>query len=177
MTGAIPRVEDTTIKPPINNLSKPAVALPFAWLALLCLVMCAGCQTTARGSRPINSDDVDRSVSLPRTLQNVWFRPETQAQFAVPFTAEGTLLVSGEGLSFTHAGGMLSVPAHSIRSVNWRQMSGDRQTEWAVVCYMEGGTEKLVGFTAADRYRFDTSNKELFSAIVVAWESQTQPAR
>ena len=72
---------------------------------------------------------------------------------------------------FSGASQSLTIPTRAIEGVVWRQMLGDRQNEWAVIRWRDGGAEKLVGFTAADRYRFDTSNKELYSAIVVAWDT------
>jgi hypothetical protein len=144
---------------------------PLIGLALLCLAL-AACQTTARRTRPADSDDVDRSVRLPITLENVWYRPAIQPEHGIPFAATGTLLVGTDTLTYQHPAGSLSIRVADIRGVVWRVMQGDLQTEWAVVRYVEDGSEKLVGFTAADRYRFDTSNKALYSALVVAWESQ-----
>jgi hypothetical protein len=169
--SAIRRSEDHAIKSFTSRHLSALRPLAGLGLAMLCLVL-AACQTTARRTMPIDSEDVDRSVTLPRTLENVWYRPETQPDYGIPFAAAGTLLVSTEAILFNHGGGSLSIPVRDIRGVVWRPMQGDLQTEWAVIRYLEDGREKLVGFTAADRYRFHTSNKELYSAIVVTWESQ-----
>ena len=149
---------------------RPLVAGPLAALLLLGLAG-PGCQTTARETRPINSDDVDRSVTLPATFEDVWYRPATNTDFAIPFTHTGMLTVNPERLVFAYDGGSLSVPVAAITAVSWRPMVGDRQNEWAAVTYMDGGAEQQVGFTAADRYRFKTSNKRLYSAIVLAWQA------
>jgi len=147
-------------------------ALPLAGLALLALLaLLAGCQTTARATRPASSDDVDRNVTLPATLANVWYRGETAPDVAIPYADTGTLLVGSDAILFNGSQQSLTIPTRSIEGVVWRQMSGDRQNEWAVIRWRDGSAEKLVGFTAADRYRFDTSNRELYSAIVLAWEN------
>ena len=146
------------------------VAGPLAALLLLGLAG-PGCQTTAKESRPINSDDIDRSVTLPTTFEDVWYRPATNTDFAIPFTHSGTLTVSTDRLVFAFDGGALSVPVGAITAVSWRAMVGDRQNEWAAVTYLEGGAEQQVGFTAADGYRYKTSNKRLYSAIVLAWQA------
>lgn len=144
-----------------------------AGLALLAAA-CGACQTTARATRPASSDDVDRGVGLPRTLANVWLRADTAPDFAIPYADMGTLLVASDAILFTGGRGTLTIPTRAILGVAWREMVGDQQNEWAVIRWLEDGVEKLAGFTAADRYRFDTSNRELYSAIVVAWESQAQ---
>ena len=149
---------------------RPSVAGPLVALVLLGLAG-PGCQTMAKESRPVNSDDIDRSVTLPATFADVWYRPATNTDFAIPFTHSGTLAVSPERLVFAHDGGALSVPVAAITAVSWRAMVGDRQNEWAAVTYMEGGAEQQLGFTAADGYRYKTSNKRLYSAIVLAWQA------
>ena len=158
---------------------RPSCAASFArtpaaprLLVLLVLGLAgAGCQTTAKSTRPINSDDVDRSVALPATFTDVWYRPATNTDFAIPFTHSGTLTVSPERLLFAYEGGALSVPVPAITAVSWRAMAGDRANEWAAVTYMESGSEQQLGFTAANGYRYHTSNKRLYSAIVLAWQA------
>jgi len=176
-------VEVTTINPlttrPDLHLNQPAqglslqrrprsAALSLACVALLALLV-GGCQTTARSTRPVNSDDVNRSIALPRTLMNVWYRPDVQPDNLIPYSSMGTLFVGTDAILFNGEEGFsLTIPTRAIRSVSWRQMNGDLQNEWAVIIWLEGGTERLIGFTAADGYRYDTSNRELYSAIVVA---------
>jgi hypothetical protein len=147
------------------------LARALAGAALLAL-LCGGCQTTARSTRPMNSDDYDRGVTLPRTMANVWYRTDDLPVVGFPYQASGTLLVGTDAILFNSDEGSVNIPTRAIRSVVWRTMSGDRLNEWAVVKWVENGGEKLVGFTAADGYRFDTSNKELYSAIVMAWNAQ-----
>jgi len=156
------------------NGRRPAVGTWIRWLALAALLAlpCGSCQTTAQSTKPLNSDDVDRSVTLPRTLANVWYRTDDLAMVGLPYESSGTLLVGTDAILFNTDGKSVNIPTRAIRSVVWRTMSGDRIREWAVVKWVENGSEKLVGFTAADGYRFDTSNRELYSAITVAWESQ-----
>ncbi|HZM00351.1 MAG TPA: hypothetical protein VFD43_08875 [Planctomycetota bacterium] len=140
-----------------------------ALLALLSLLG-AGC-TTARETRPVNSDDYDRNQPLPVTLQDVWYRPATQEIFGIPYTHWGTLTVSKDGLVFTHDKGSLTIPVYDIRGVSWFTMEGDRNNEWAVVTFLENNGEQQAGFTAANGWNYHTSNKELYSAIVVAWQA------
>jgi hypothetical protein len=150
-----------------------SAALSLAGLALVAL-LCAGCQTTARRTRPANSDDVDRRVTLPRTLANVWIRDGEQPDAGIPYADAGTLLVGSDAILFNGEHRSMSIPARAIRDISWRTMGGDLQTEWAVIIWLEDGVEKLIGFTAADRYRFDTSNRDLYSALIVAWETATK---
>ena len=152
---------------------RPRAALSLAGLALLAL-LAGACQTTARDTRPASSDDVDRRVTLPRTLSNVWYRSAVAPDVAIPYADAGTLFVGADAIVFDGGSRSLTIPTRAIEGVVWRQMDGDRQNEWAVIRWREGGVEQLVGFTAADRYRFDTSNSELYSAIVLAWESGTR---
>jgi hypothetical protein len=161
------RTEDTAMK------SRIKLFAPLAPLALLCL-LAVGCQTTARDTRPLNSEDVDTSVTLPRTFENVWYRSDTQPENHIPYAAEGTLLVTGDVVTFTGTGASLSIATRDIRDVLWRTLNGDLQNEWAIIYYREGGTEKIVGFTPGDRYRFHTSSKELYSAIVMAFRGQSR---
>ncbi len=149
----------------------------FAAMSLACVatlaLLSAGCQTTARSTRPTSSDDVDRSVTLPRTLANVWYRADIQPDNHIPFSAMGTLLVGSDAIVYSSESESLTIPTRAIRSVVWRQMNGDLQNEWAVIIWLEGGAERMVGFTAADGYRFDTSNRELYSAISVSATAQS----
>ena len=157
-----------------GHRSSPAatsvVLLPLLPLLLLGLA-CTSWQTTAAQTRPVDSDDVDRTVTLPCTLTDVWYRPETNTEFGIPFTHNGTLTVSTEQLLYVYDGGTISVPVSAITAVSWRTMVGDRSNQWAAVTYLEGNAERQLGFTAADGYRYHTSNKTLYSAIVLAWQS------
>jgi hypothetical protein len=152
---------------------RPRPSFAAAPAALLLLLGLAGtsCQTTAKETRPTNSDDIDRSVTLPATFSDVWYRPATKTDFAIPFTYSGTLTVSTERLLFAYDGGSVSVPVPAITAVSWRTMVGDRANEWAAITYMESGAEQQLGFTAANGYRYHTSNKRLYSAIVLAWQA------
>lgn len=144
-------------------------------LGLALLLLCVGCQTTAFKTRPVDSDDIDRSVTLPCTLANVWYRPQNNPEFKIPFTETGSLAVTADRALFTYESGSLTIPVSAITNVSWRKMVGDLQNEWAVVTWMENGAERVAGFTAANGYRYETSNKQLYSALCVAW--QPQPTR
>ena len=146
---------------------------PLAGLGLLGLLglLSLGCQTTAQRTYPMNSEDIDTSVTLPATLVDVWYRPAQQTMFGIPFTNSGTINVTSQMITFSHDGGSFAIPTANITSVAWRKMVGDRDNEWAVIVYLEGGEEQLAGFTAADGYRFDTSNKQLYSVLYLAWKS------
>lgn len=109
-------------------------------------------------------------MTLPRSLANVWYRGEEPPDFAIPYADSGTLTVAAEGLSYRGERMSLDIPAPALLSVVWRPMDGDRQNEWAVVAWRDGAVERRLGFTAADRFRFETSNRELYSALVLAWE-------
>jgi len=150
--------------------SRPSALRPLASLMLLGL-LALGCQTTAQRTMPLNSDDIDSSVTLPATLVDVWYRPASKTEFGIPYTNSGTINVTSQMLTFSHDGGSLAIPTANVTSVAWRKMVGDRDNEWAVVTYLENGAEQVAGFTAADGYRFDTSNKQLYSALVLAWKS------
>jgi hypothetical protein len=145
----------------------PTHCLPLVRSLALLSLLCVGC-TTAQETRPLNSDDVDRSVTLPCTLPDVWYRPATKTEFGIPFTSTGTLIVTAETVQFTHDGSTMSIPVGAITSVVWRNMAGDRENEWAVVTWLDGESEQVAGFTAANAYRYHTSNKQLYSALVVA---------
>ncbi|HVQ27339.1 MAG TPA: hypothetical protein VMV01_19265, partial [Planctomycetota bacterium] len=76
---------------------------PLAVLALLGLPA-AGCQTTAQRTMPLNSDDIDSSVTLPATLVDVWYRPATKTEFGIPYTSSGTISVTSQMITFGHDG-------------------------------------------------------------------------
>ena len=148
----------------------PTASRPLAALMLLGL-LAIGCQTTAQRTYPMNSEDIDSSVTLPATLVDVWYRPAEQTEFGIPFSNTGTISVTSQMITFSHDGGSLAIPIENVTSVAWRKMVGDLDNQWAVVIYIEGGEEQVAGFTAADGYRFDTSNKQLYSALYLAWKS------
>ena len=140
---------------------------------VLLALLCAGCQTTARDTRPVNSDDVNRNITLPRNLPNVWYRPDVGPAGQSPPIVNGTIMVGTDAILYNgEEGTTLNIPTRAIRSVVWRVMKSDLVNQWAVVIWLQDGAEQLVGFCAADGYRYDTSNKELYSAIVMAWQGQ-----
>jgi len=137
-----------------------------AWPLLLGLLCCA-C-TTARETYPLNSDDFDRAVSLPATFEDVWYRPQDNPTFGIPYAAWGTLTVSADELRFTHSKGGFTIPVSRIDSVVWRDMTGDNNNEWAVVTFSDNGGPQVAAFTAANGWRYHTSNRQMYSALVRA---------
>lgn len=109
-------------------------------------------------------------MTLPRTLANVWYRDEAPPGFAIPYADSGTLEVGPDRVSYRGEHHAFDIPAQALESVVWRPMDGDLQNEWAVVSWRDGATLRRLGLTAADRFRFETSNRELYSALVLAWE-------
>ena len=92
---------------------------------------------------------VDPSVTLPVTIEKIWYRTAKVRLFGKSYEQSGTLTVTESGIEFSFDKGMVKIPKESVTNVDWGKLSPDIQNEWAIVRYTDSAGEVIAAFKGA----------------------------
>ena len=127
-----------------NNLKNYTIG---CCAAILLFSALAGC-TTAISPPPVGIE-VERDVTLPLTVDKVWYRTEKVRLLGLAYEESGTVTVTENAIEFTHEKGTIKIAKANIQKIVWGKLSPDIINDWVVVHYMDSGRSAVAAFKGA----------------------------
>jgi len=132
-------------------------------LVFLFGLVLAGC-TTAISPPPIGIE-IEKDVTLPLTVEKVWFRTEKVRLFGLAYEKSGTITVSENAVEFAHEKGIIKIPRESIQKVVWGKLSPDITNDWVIVYYTGSSKAEVAAFKGA-LFSGGGRDSKIYSAIL-----------
>lgn len=123
----------------------------------------AGC-TTAISPPPVGIETV-KDVTLPITVEKVWYRTEKVRLLGLAYEESGIITVSENAVEFAHKNGKIRIPRESIQKVVWGKLSPDITNDWVIVYYAGSGKDGVAAFKGA-LFSGGGKNSKIYSAIL-----------
>lgn len=132
-------------------------------LVFLFGLVLAGC-TTAISPPPVGIE-TEKDVTLPLTVEKVWFRTEKVRLLGMAYEESGTITVTENAVEFTHEKEKVTFPRENIQKVVWGKLSPDITNDWVIVYYAGSGKNEVAAFKGA-LFSGGGKDSKIYSAIL-----------
>lgn len=132
-------------------------------LVFLFGLVLGGC-TTAISPPPVGIE-TEKDVTLPLTVEKVWFRTEKVRLLGMAYEESGTITVSENAVEFAYENGKIKIPRESIQKVVWGKLSPDITNDWVIVYYAGTGKDGVAAFKGA-LFSGGGRDSKIYSAIL-----------
>ncbi|MDH5190480.1 MAG: hypothetical protein OEW89_04450 [Gammaproteobacteria bacterium] len=118
-----------------------------------------------RMTQPVVGIEIEKDVSLPLTVENIWYRTEKVRLLGLAYEESGTVTVSENSVEFTYEKGSIRIPRENIQKISWGKLSPDIVNHWVIVHYTDSGKGAVAAFKGA---LFSGGGKEskIYSSIL-----------
>lgn len=132
-------------------------------LVFLFGLVLGGC-TTAISPPPIGIE-TEKNITLPISVEKVWFRTEKVRLFGLAYEESGAVVVNENAVEFTYEKGTIKIPRESIQKVVWGKLSPDITNDWVIVYYTGSGKDEVAAFKGA-LFSGGGKDSKIYSAIL-----------
>lgn len=141
------------------NLQSISFGIP----ALLLSLVLSGC-TTAISPSPVGIK-VEKEVTLPLTIEKVWYRSDKVRLLGAAYEESGQLVVNDDFAQFNYDKGNIKISKESIQKVVWGKLSPDITNDWVIVYYTDSGKNAVAAFKGSPFSGNDKDSK-IYSAML-----------
>ncbi len=138
-------------------------SISFGVPALLLSLVLSGC-TTAISPPPVGIE-VEKEVTLPLTIEKVWYRTDKVRLLGAAYEEVGQLSVSDGLVKFSYDKGTINISSGNIQKVVWGKLSPDITNDWVIVYYTNSGKNAVAAFKSAP-FSGNGKDSKIYSAML-----------
>lgn len=152
---------------------EPRKILVFGVVAVVLLSALAGCATMTSllvPAAPPTEIEYPGEITLPRTFEDVWYRPEDRESSLRAYSSSGILTVSDTQIAFHSGSDSIVVPVDRVQSLSWGKADADPVNDWATVRFSDGTSTTAALFRDGSSLGHGKSSDDIYSTLKYAAE-------
>jgi hypothetical protein len=135
------------------------IRIPMAWMAIAVLFAAP----SVAAPEPVE-------VSLPLTVEHVWFRTVKGSPTIRLFNTKGDLTVGPDGISFSTSKKTVEIPIDHVQQISYGKIKGDVDTEWVLFGVGEQRADAIVAVRDGRKLGYGQKTWEIYEKLKAALE-------